>query len=161
MDILPTDVGSRVGVLYLPCGQNMAIMHFIINGEFVVPLSRTIPYNDGPIRAVIDVYGATKRVRIIQVYNGETSINKYIFAIIYIISFCCVLFIAQICLFYLKKLTNRGFFFLNCLMNYRCLKLCTLIYFIDRVLSLEFLLFSAIVFSIPFGVDWLIFSKII
>lgn len=78
MDILPTDVGSRVGVLYLPCGQNMAIMHFIINGEFVVPLSRTIPYNDGPIRAVIDVYGATKRVRIIQVYNGETSVNKYI-----------------------------------------------------------------------------------
>lgn len=75
MDILPTDVGSRVGVLYLPCGQNMAIMHFIINGEFVVPLSRTIPYNDGPIRAVIDVYGATKRVRIIQVYNGKT--NEY------------------------------------------------------------------------------------
>ncbi|KAL5243757.1 hypothetical protein ACI65C_011167 [Semiaphis heraclei] len=69
MDILPTDVGSRVGVLYLPCGQNMAVMHFIINGEFVVPLSRTIPYNDGPIRAVIDVYGATKRVRVIQVYN--------------------------------------------------------------------------------------------
>eukprot|EP00102_Acyrthosiphon_pisum_P024252 XP_016661462.1 PREDICTED: neuralized-like protein 2 isoform X2 [Acyrthosiphon pisum] len=31
MDILPTDVGSRVGVLYLPCGQNMAVMHFIIN----------------------------------------------------------------------------------------------------------------------------------
>ncbi|XP_022180259.1 neuralized-like protein 2 [Myzus persicae] len=69
MDILPTDVGSRVGVLYLPCGQNMAVMHFIINGEFVVPLSSTIPYNDGPIRAVIDVYGATKRVRVIQVYN--------------------------------------------------------------------------------------------
>lgn len=74
MDILPTDVGSRVGVLYLPCGHNMAIMHFIINGEFVVPLSRTIPYNDGPIRAVIDVYGATKRVRIVQVYNGKTAL---------------------------------------------------------------------------------------
>lgn len=69
--MLPTDVGSRVGVLYLPCGQNMAIMHFIINGEFIVPLSRTIPYNDSPIRAVIDVYGATKRVRIVQVYNGK------------------------------------------------------------------------------------------
>ncbi|XP_050440519.1 neuralized-like protein 2 [Adelges cooleyi] len=66
---LPTDVGSRVGVLYLPCGNNMAIMHFIINGEFVVPFSRVIPYNDCPIRAVIDVYGATKRVRIVQVYN--------------------------------------------------------------------------------------------
>lgn len=73
VDMLPTDVGSRVGVLYLPCGQNMAIMHFIINGEFVIPLSRPIPYNDGPIRAVIDVYGATKRVRIIQVYNGEKT----------------------------------------------------------------------------------------
>lgn len=87
MDILPTDVGSRVGVLYLPCGQNNAIMHFIINGEFVVPLSRTIPYNDGPIRAVIDVYGATKRVRIIQVYNGKTFTNMlyYIFTVLLIL----------------------------------------------------------------------------
>lgn len=74
-DNLPTDVGSRVGVLYLPFTQNMAVMHFIINGEFVIPLSRTIPYNEGPIRAVIDVYGATKKVRIIQVYNGEFVIH--------------------------------------------------------------------------------------
>lgn len=105
MDILPTDVGSRVGVLYLPCGQNMAIMHFIINGEFVVPLSRTIPYNDGPIRAVIDVYGATKRVRIIQVYNGETFLN--IFSLLLFI----LLFIAHSTnLFVLfKKPTNRFF----------------------------------------------------
>lgn len=78
MEILPTDVGSRVGVVYLPCGQNMAIMHFIINGEFIVPLSKSIPYKDGPIRAVIDVYGATKRVRIIQVYNGETFMTNRI-----------------------------------------------------------------------------------
>lgn len=74
VDKLPTDVGSRIGVLYLPNSENTATMHFIINGEFVVPMSRTIPFNDGPIRAVIDVYGATKRVRIVQVYNGETVI---------------------------------------------------------------------------------------
>lgn len=78
MDILPTDVGSRLGMFYLPCGRNKAIMHLIINGEIVIPLPKPIPYDSGPVRAMIDVYGATKRVRIIQVYNGETSVNKYL-----------------------------------------------------------------------------------
>lgn len=99
-EILPTDVGSRVGVVYLPCGENMAVMHFIINGEFVVPLPKSIPYEDGPIRAVIDVYGATKRVRIIQVYNGKTFMVQYLKQQVFVtllVLFSVFIFVTSIC----------------------------------------------------------------
>lgn len=75
-EIGPADVGSRVGIVYLPCGDNAALMHFIINGEIVLPVPGTIPYKDGPIRAVLDLYGDTKRVRIVQVYDGKKSFHS-------------------------------------------------------------------------------------
>ncbi|RZF44424.1 hypothetical protein LSTR_LSTR015861, partial [Laodelphax striatellus] len=72
-DILPTDVGSRVGVVYIPrdrtLGGELAEMHLIINGEDQGPCFRDIPYKDSPLYAVVDVYGTTKQVRIIQLYG--------------------------------------------------------------------------------------------
>jgi neuralized-like protein 2 len=50
---------------------NSAEMHFIINGEDQGPCVRNIPYNNGALHAVVDVYGTTKQVRIIQLYGGK------------------------------------------------------------------------------------------
>lgn len=73
-DMLPTDVGSRIGVVYIPAVRgkgDVAEMHFIINGEDQGPCSKDIPYKEGPLHAVVDVYGTTKQVRIIQLYGGK------------------------------------------------------------------------------------------
>lgn len=78
-DILPTDVGSRIGVVYVPRGRgscsDFAEMHFIINGEDQGPCSKDIPFKEGPLYAVVDVYGTTKQVRIVQLY-GVASLQS-------------------------------------------------------------------------------------
>lgn len=68
--MLPTDIGSRIGVLYIPTGDNEADMHFIINGEDQGACVKRIPYKDAPLHAVVDVYGATTKVKIVQLYGG-------------------------------------------------------------------------------------------
>ncbi|XP_046662382.1 neuralized-like protein 2 [Homalodisca vitripennis] len=78
LDILPTDVGSRIGVVYIPGGRgkgDVAEMHFIINGEDQGPCSKDIPFKEGPLYAVVDVYGTTKQVRIVQLY-GVASLQS-------------------------------------------------------------------------------------
>ncbi|XP_045193811.1 neuralized-like protein 2 isoform X1 [Mercenaria mercenaria] len=72
--ILPTDIGSRIGIMY-KIVDNFAEMHFIINGDDQGPCVKTIPYQSGPLYAVIDVYGTTKQVRIIQLY-GVSSLQN-------------------------------------------------------------------------------------
>ena len=74
-DILPTDVGSRIGVVYFPLKDGNAEMHFIINGEDQGPCTRDIPYQEGPLHAVVDVYGTTKQVRIVQL-QGVASLQN-------------------------------------------------------------------------------------
>lgn len=69
--ILPTDKGSRIGVMYVPIDDNWASMHFIINGEDQGACVNDIPYRAAPLHVVVDVYGTTKQVRIIQLYGGE------------------------------------------------------------------------------------------
>ncbi|XP_069110083.1 neuralized-like protein 2 [Argopecten irradians] len=64
---LPTDIGSRIGIMYRVVGET-AEMRFIINGEDQGPCARNIPHQGGPLYAVVDVYGTTKQVRIIQLY---------------------------------------------------------------------------------------------
>lgn len=64
-NILPTDEGSRIGVIFLPRGQ-LADMHYIINGEDQGAFTKKLPYRDGPLYAVVDVYGTTKQIRIVQ-----------------------------------------------------------------------------------------------
>ncbi|RWS13174.1 Neuralized-like protein 2 [Dinothrombium tinctorium] len=72
-NILPTDVGSRVGIMYSIRGD-YAEMHFIFNGEDQGVFARNIPYKRGPLFAVADIYGTTKQVRIVQ--NGVSSLKS-------------------------------------------------------------------------------------
>lgn len=74
--ILPTDTGSRIGIMYVPqAGSDKAEMHFIVNGEDQGVCGKDIPYKAGPLRAVVDVYGTTKQVRIVQLYGVSTLQN--------------------------------------------------------------------------------------
>lgn len=59
---------SRVGVMFVPNGDS-ADMHFVFNGEDQGVYARNIPYKDGPLYAVADVYGTTKQLRIVQLYG--------------------------------------------------------------------------------------------
>ncbi|XP_050300317.1 neuralized-like protein 2 [Anthonomus grandis grandis] len=72
VDILATDMGSRIGVMYLPTDEKTAEMHYIINGEDTGPCVKGIPYKNAPLHVVVDVYGTTKKVRIIQLYLVPT-----------------------------------------------------------------------------------------
>ena len=68
--ILPTDVGSRVGVVYKVNRETgLADMHFILNGKDMGVKESAIPYSNAPLFAVVDVYGTTKKLRIVS----ETS----------------------------------------------------------------------------------------
>ena len=68
-NILPTDVGSRIGIMYTVKGET-AEMHFILNGEDMGAWAKDIPHKDLPLRAVVDVYGTTKQVKIIHLSYG-------------------------------------------------------------------------------------------
>jgi len=78
--LLPTDVGSRIGVMFNPTSSSTANMHFIINGEDQGPCARNIPYDNAPIYAVVDVYGSTKRIRTVQVYGGNCPESRVLLA---------------------------------------------------------------------------------
>ncbi|XP_072388838.1 neuralized-like protein 2 [Diabrotica undecimpunctata] len=67
--ILPTDKSSRIGVMYIPTDEFEADMHYIINGEDQGACVKKIPYTEAPLHVVVDVYGVTKKVRIIQLYE--------------------------------------------------------------------------------------------
>lgn len=89
--MLPSDTGSRIGMIYVqnPNDNNKAEMHFIVNGEDQGPCTKDIPYKESELYAVIDVYGTTKQVKIIQLYeskfiffnsfSGVTFEKKYFF----------------------------------------------------------------------------------
>uniref|UniRef100_A0A1A9WI54 Neuralized-like protein 2 n=1 Tax=Glossina brevipalpis TaxID=37001 RepID=A0A1A9WI54_9MUSC len=69
--ILLTDKGSRIGVVFVPteADKTKAEMHFIINGIDQGPCTKDIPLDKAPLHVVIDVYGTTKQIRIIQLYG--------------------------------------------------------------------------------------------
>lgn len=73
IDLLPSDTGSRIGMMYVqnPNDAKKAEMHFIVNGRDHGACARDIPYKDRDLYAVIDVYGTTKEVKIIQVYLSK------------------------------------------------------------------------------------------
>ncbi|XP_054624134.1 neuralized-like protein 2 [Dunckerocampus dactyliophorus] len=70
----PTARRSRIGVLYVSKGPHLADMHIVINGEDMGPSARGIPTIE-PIYAVVDVFAATKCVRIVQVEYGFSSLQ--------------------------------------------------------------------------------------
>ncbi|KAH8391003.1 hypothetical protein KR215_003377, partial [Drosophila sulfurigaster] len=76
-DILLTDRGSRIGIIYVPTENDAskAELHFIINGVDKGPVSKDIPLNMAPLYVVIDVYGTTKQIRIIQL-EGILSLQS-------------------------------------------------------------------------------------
>lgn len=65
----PTARRSRIGVVYVPKEPGFADMHIIINGEDMGASAKRIPTSQ-PLYAVVDVFAATKRVRIVQVEYG-------------------------------------------------------------------------------------------
>ncbi|XP_037817712.1 neuralized-like protein 2 [Lucilia sericata] len=69
--ILLTDKGSRIGVVFVPTeyDETKGEMHFIINGVDQGPCTKDIPLDKAPLHVVIDVYGTTKQIRIIQLYG--------------------------------------------------------------------------------------------
>lgn len=71
--ILLTDKGSRIGVVFVPTenDKDKAEMHFIINGIDQGPCTKEIPMEKAPLHVVIDVYGTTKQIRIIQLYESN------------------------------------------------------------------------------------------
>lgn len=89
-DVLPTDTGSRIGIMYVenPFDSNKAEMHFIINGEDQGPCTKDIPYRDGALHAVVDVYGTTKQVKIVQLYGGTRTILEIFLHCMKLYSYC-------------------------------------------------------------------------
>ncbi|XP_068610678.1 neuralized-like protein 2 [Brachionichthys hirsutus] len=65
---------SRIGVLYVAKGGDVADMHIIINGEDMGPSAKGIPASQ-PLFAVVDVFAATKCVQIVQVEYGFSSLR--------------------------------------------------------------------------------------
>ncbi|CAL8241762.1 unnamed protein product [Gadus morhua 'NCC'] len=70
----PTARRSRIGVLYVPRGGGRADMHIVINGEDMGASAKGLPA-DRPLYAVVDVFAATKTVRIVQVEYGFSSLQ--------------------------------------------------------------------------------------
>ena len=66
----------------MPQGSSdKAEMHFIINGEDQGVCQKDIPYKAGPLHAIVDVYGTTKQVRIVQLYGSEYNLQRYTYII--------------------------------------------------------------------------------
>lgn len=76
--ILLTDKGSRIGVVFVPTeyDDSKGEMHFIINGVDQGPCTKEIPLDNAPLHVVIDVYGTTKQIRIIQLYGSKLKYSK-------------------------------------------------------------------------------------
>uniref|UniRef100_A0A672GQK7 Neuralized E3 ubiquitin protein ligase 2 n=1 Tax=Salarias fasciatus TaxID=181472 RepID=A0A672GQK7_SALFA len=70
----PTARRSRIGVLYVPKGPLLGDMHIVINGEDMGASAKDIPTVQ-PLYAVVDVFAATKCVRIVQVEYGFASLQ--------------------------------------------------------------------------------------
>lgn len=76
--LVATDVGSRIGVMFYPDDTGLfARMHFIINGEDQGPSEELIPLDQdsSPLFAVVDVYGTTKQIRLIELYKVSSLQN--------------------------------------------------------------------------------------
>ncbi|XP_030373048.1 neuralized-like protein 2 [Scaptodrosophila lebanonensis] len=69
-------IGCRIGMIYAPTENNPlnAELHFIINGVDKGPAAKNIPLQAAPLYIVIDLYGATKKIRIIQL-DGLQSLQ--------------------------------------------------------------------------------------
>ncbi|OQV17758.1 putative Neuralized-like protein 2 [Hypsibius exemplaris] len=65
-----TSEGSRVGIFYSQVGLDFAFLYFVVNGECRGPFPFEL--QAGPLFVVCDVYGQTKTVRIVPLYEVPT-----------------------------------------------------------------------------------------
>ncbi|XP_077595387.1 neuralized-like protein 2 [Stigmatopora nigra] len=70
----PTARRSRIGVLFVQKDPERGDMHIVINGEDMGASAKGIPIVE-PLYAVVDVFAATKCVRIVQVEYGFSSLQ--------------------------------------------------------------------------------------
>lgn len=123
--ILPTDVGSRIGVMYIPTDEFVAEMHYIINGEDQGACVKGIPFAKEPLHAVVDVYGTTKKVRIIQLYGGKDVYMFFLFQVKYFFIFqflvCNRLAEQPFCNTSQRKVSML-YHYQNCLRNIYCIR---------------------------------------
>ncbi|XP_035223660.1 uncharacterized protein LOC118196336 [Stegodyphus dumicola] len=66
--MIPGGIGNRIGVTYI-IRDGLAEMYIFFNGSVYGPCATEIPLNGDPIYAVVDLYGTTKKVRIVQIYT--------------------------------------------------------------------------------------------
>lgn len=92
----PTARRSRIGVVYVPKGYNLADMHIIINGEDMGASAKGIPTTQ-PLYAVVDVFAATKCVRIVQVQYGCECHSHHIYYLQYLLDFFLLILPLLIC----------------------------------------------------------------
>lgn len=64
-------IGSRVGIFYIPFNERYADLYLILNSVVIGPLAHDIPYNRKLLHVIVDVYGATKQVKIIDLPCSE------------------------------------------------------------------------------------------
>lgn len=60
-------VGFKIGILYIPTDDTVANLYSVINGQVLGPFATEIPYREHPLYGVVDIYGNTKRVRLLQI----------------------------------------------------------------------------------------------
>ncbi|CAJ0961605.1 unnamed protein product, partial [Mesorhabditis belari] len=74
---LPTDIGSRIGVYYLPSENDPAYarLYIVWNGHSVPSDIDRIPM-DRPLYGVVDVFGNTKEVRAATEMNGPPRLAE-------------------------------------------------------------------------------------
>lgn len=68
------NVGFKIGVLYLPTDDTVANLYLMINGDVLGPFATEIPYKEHPLYAVVDIYGKTKRVRLLQIQARKLNV---------------------------------------------------------------------------------------
>lgn len=75
---LATSIGSRIGMTYeiqtISPTEHRVLMHLIINGEDQGPSLMDNADLESPFYAIVDVYGTTKQVRIVQLNYGRYSL---------------------------------------------------------------------------------------
>ena len=65
------EVGYKVGVVYIPDDEDFAELYYVVNGNVFGPYARGIPYKQSPLFAVADLFGRTKKVRVLPLRFGK------------------------------------------------------------------------------------------
>lgn len=66
------------GLVYVPTTPFLAELHFIVNGVDQGVFASDIPHNTVPLYVVVDVYGCTKKVRVVQLFfKGKFLLKNY------------------------------------------------------------------------------------